>query len=306
MDFALFVTQVLNGFQLGVMLFLVAAGLTLIFGILDFMNLAHGSFYMVGAYVFGTLVLATGSFPLSLILAIVATALFGYIVELLIVQRLYTRNHLDQVLATFGMILMFDTMVKFTWGPDGMSIPTPDWGNTLVPILGAQMPAYRLAIIAVGLFVAAGLYFLVVRTRLGMLIRAGASNRPMVQALGVDIRMLFAIVFSIGAAIAGLAGMMIAPISGASIGMGNEIIIVAFVVIIIGGIGSIKGAFWGAMIVGVIDTLGRSYLDVLLQVVMATKAAETAAPALSAMLIYILMAVILVVRPQGLFPPQTR
>lgn len=306
MDFALFITQMINGLQLGVMLFLLAAGLTLIFGILDFMNLAHGSFYMVGAYVFGTLFLTIGSFPLSLLLALVITAAFGYLVELLIVQRLYTRNHLDQVLATFGMILMFDTMVKFAWGPDGMSIPTPEWGNTLVNVLGAQLPAYRLAIIAVGLLVAGGLYVLVVKTRLGMLIRAGASDRNMVVALGVDIKLLFAIVFSIGAAIAGLAGMMIVPISGASISMGNEIIIVAFVVIIIGGIGSIKGAFWGSMIVGVIDTLGRSYLDTLLQVFMATEAAETAAPALSAMLIYILMAIILVARPQGLFPPQTR
>ena len=306
MDTALFVTQMLNGLQLGVMLFLLAAGLTLIFGILDFMNLAHGAFYMVGAYFFGAIVIASGSFLLALAIAIPVTALFGLFVEVLIAQRLYTKSHLDQVLATFGLILIFDTGVHYVWGTDGMSIPTPEWANILVPILGAELPLYRIAIIAVGLLVAAGLYVLVVKTKLGMLIRAGASDRAMVQALGVDIGKLFAIVFALGAAIAGLAGMMIAPITGASIGMGNEIIIVAFVVIIIGGVGSIKGAFVGAMIVGVIDTLGRSYLDGVLKLFMGVEGAETAAPALSAMLIYILMAVILVVRPQGLFPPQTR
>ena len=306
MDQALLVSQTLNGLQLGVMLFLVAAGLTLVFGILDFMNLAHGSFYMIGAYVFGTAMIASGSFTLALLIALPAAAAFGWAVEAIVARRLYARNHLDQVLATFGLIIVVDTIAHLFWGAQGLSVPTPAWGSNLVPVLGAELPAYRLAIVLAGLLVAAGLYFLVTRTRLGMMIRAGASDRSMAQALGVDIGKLFAAVFALGAAIAGLAGMMISPISGASIGMGNEIIIVAFVVIIIGGVGSIKGAFLAAMIVGLIDTLGRSYLDDLLEPFMGNESAETAAPALSAMLIYVLMAVILAIRPRGLFPPPTR
>lgn len=306
MDLALFSTQMLNGLQLGVLLFLVAAGLTLIFGIMDFINLAHGAFYMIGAYFCGTVVALTGSFALGLLVALPLTAAVGYVAEITIARTLYTRDHLDHVLATFGLILIADTTVHYFWGAEGMAIPTPDWLEGRVSLLGAEIPVFRLAIVTVGLAVAVGLWLLVTRTRLGMLIRAGASNRTMVQALGVDIQKLFAIVFALGAAMAGLAGMMIAPITEASIGMGNEIIIVAFVVIIIGGIGSIKGAFVGALIVGVIDTMGRSYLDQLLKTVMSSQSAETAAPALSAMLIYILMAVILVVRPQGLFPPRTR
>lgn len=306
MDHALLVSQTVNGLQLGVMLFLVAAGLTLVFGILDFMNLAHGSFYMIGAYVFGTVMIAAGSFALALLVALPAAAAFGWAVEALVARRLYARSHLDQVLATFGLILIVDTIAHLVWGAEGMSVPAPAWGAGLVPVMGAELPAYRLAIVAAGLLVAAGLYVLVTRTRLGMLIRAGASDRGMTQALGIDIGKLFGIVFALGAAIAGLAGMMISPISGASIGMGNEIIIVAFVVIIIGGVGSIKGAFVAAMIVGLIDTLGRSYLDGLLEAFVGNENAETAAPALSAMLIYVLMAAILAFRPRGLFPPPTR
>jgi branched-chain amino acid transport system permease protein len=306
MDLALFTTQMLNGLQLGVLLFLVAAGLTLIFGIMDFINLAHGAFYMLGAYFCGTVVALTGSFFLGIFIALPLVAAVGYVAEITIARSLYTRDHLDHVLATFGLILIADTGVHFFWGADGMAVPSPQWLNFRVSVLGAELPAFRLLIVLTGVAVAVGLWVLVTRTRLGMLIRAGASNRTMVQAMGVDIQRLFAIVFAIGAAMAGLAGMMIAPITEASIGMGNEIIIVAFVVIIIGGIGSIKGAFIGALIVGVIDTMGRSYLDVLLLVFMSPQYAETAAPALSAMLIYILMAAVLVVRPQGLFPPRTR
>jgi len=248
----------------------------------------------------------TDSFLVGVLLAVPLTAAAGYVAEATIARTLYARDHLDHVLATFGLILVMDTAVHAVWGADGMAIPSPGWLGGLVPVLGADLPTYRVAIVVVGLAVAAGLHLMVAKTRLGMLIRAGASNRTMVQALGVDIRKLFAVVFAIGAAMAGLAGMMIAPITEASIGMGNEIIIVAFVVIIIGGIGSIKGALVGALIVGVIDTLGRSYLDQLLKLFMSSQFAETAAPALSAMLIYILMAAILVVRPQGLFPPRTR
>jgi branched-chain amino acid transport system permease protein len=307
MDWTLFVAQMLNGLQLGVLLFLLASGLTLIFGIMDFVNLAHGSLYMVGAYFCASLTDFTGSFVLAVLLALPLTALVGLAVEFIVIRRLYARDHLDHVLATFGLILCFDTAVQFLWGPEGMAIPLPAVLDGQVEILPEIVfPTFRLLIIIVGLVVALGLYVVVTRTRAGMLIRAGASNRTMVTALGVDIQRLFTLVFAAGSAMAGLAGMMIAPITEASIGMGNEIIIVAFVVIIIGGIGSIKGAFVAAVLVGLIDTMGRSFLDTLLKVVVSDQNAETAAPALSAMLIYILMAAILAFQPQGLFPPKGR
>lgn len=307
MDMALLTIQVMNGLQLGILLFLLAAGLTLIFGIMDFINLAHGSFYMIGAYFCGTITLLTGNFVLAVFLAIPMTLVVGYVVEIVVARTLYQRDHLDHVLATFGLILIFDKLVMIIWGPEGMAIALPAWLNGQIHLSeDIVVPTYRVAIIVVGLAVAAGMGLMVAKTRIGMLIRAGASNRTMVQALGVDIKMLFSLIFAVGAAIAGIAGMMIAPITEASIGMGNDIIIVAFVVIIIGGIGSIKGAFVGALIVGLIDTLGRSYLDQLMKLFMSSQDAETAAPALSAMLIYIIMAVVLAVRPQGLFPPQVR
>jgi branched-chain amino acid transport system permease protein len=306
-DFSLFLIQFLNGLQLGVLLFLVASGLTLVFGIMDFINLAHGSLYMVGAFICATLTLLTGSFLLAVLLALPLVALVGFLVEVIVVRQLYQRDHLDHVLATFGLILFFDTTVQLLWGPAGVSIPLPDWLEGRIEILpGIVFPTFRILIISTGLAIAAMLYYIVNHTRLGMLIRAGASNRTMVSALGINIRSLFTLVFAMGAAMAGLAGMMITPITEASIGMGNEIIILTFVVIIIGGIGSIKGAFVAAVLVGLIDTLGRSYLDDLFKVFMSAQNAETSAPAVSAMLIYILMASILAVRPQGLFPPANR
>ncbi|MRG72245.1 branched-chain amino acid ABC transporter permease [Alphaproteobacteria bacterium HT1-32] len=306
MDTGLLLIQLLNGLQLGILLFLLAAGLTLVFGIMDFVNLAHGSLYMMGAFFCATLAQLTGSFLLAILLSIPAVILLGIVVEMIAVRTLYSRDHLDQVLATFGLILFFDGLVHLFWGTSGMTVPLPDWLEGQVEIGTFVFPSFRILIIATGLLVALGLYLVVTRTRIGMLIRAGASNRTMVGALGIDVKTLFTLVFAGGAALAGLAGMMIAPITEASIGMGNQIIIVAFVVIIIGGIGSIKGAFIAALIVGLIDTLGRSFLDDLLTVAMSTEAAETAAPALSAMLIYILMAAILAFRPQGLFPPKGR
>lgn len=307
MDWGLFAIQVLNGLQLGVLLFLLAAGLTLVFGIMDFVNLAHGSLYMMGAYFCATLTQATGSFVLAILVSLPLMAALGWLLELAVVRRLYAKDHLDHVLATFGLILCFDTAVDFLWGPAGMAIPLPEALNARVPVADGQaFPVYRILIIAAGLAVAGLLYVLVNHTRLGMLIRAGASNRTMVTALGIDIGRLFALVFALGAVFAGLAGMLIAPITLASIGMGNDIIIVAFVVIIIGGIGSVKGAFIAAMLVGLIDTMGRAFLDELLGFLMSTQNAETSAPALSAMTIYILMAGILAFRPQGLFPPKGR
>jgi branched-chain amino acid transport system permease protein len=289
------------------LLFLLAAGLTLVFGIMDFVNLAHGSLYMIGAFICATLTLELESFWLGAALTLPAMVAVGIIVEVLVIRHLYQRDHLDQVLATFGLILVFDTGVQLIWGPEGLTFPLPEVLNGQVNVTQhIQFPIYRLLIIGVGLAVAGILYIIISRTRLGMLVRAGASNRQMVGALGVDIRTLFTLVFAGGAVFAGLAGLMIAPITEASIGMGNEILIVAFVVIIIGGIGSIRGAFIAALLVGLIDTLGRTVLDDVMKLIMSNQAAETAAPAISAMLIYILMAAILYFRPQGLFPPKVR
>ncbi len=307
MDFALLVLQTLNGLQLGLLLFLVASGLTLVFGILDFVNLAHGALYMLGAFICASLTLATGNFLLAILIAVPLTGAAGYVIERVVARNLYQRDHLDQVLATFGLILVIDTTVHILWGPEGMAVPLPDWLEGQVRVgENFVLPAYRLLIIGTGLAVAAALYWLVNFTRLGMLIRAGASNRRMVSALGIDINTLFTFVFALGAMLAGLAGMLVAPITEASIGMGNNIIITAFVVIIVGGIGSMKGAFIGALIIGLIDTLGRSFLDSIFALFMSTAAAETSAPAVSAMLIYIIMAGVLAVRPQGLFPPKVR
>ena len=302
MDWNLLITQLMNGLQMGLLLFLLASGLTLIFGIMDFINLSHGSFYMIGAYFCGTVVAKTGSFVTGIIVGLIGIFLVGALVEWLIARKLYRQDHLDHVLVTFGLILIFDTLVHLLWGASGMAIPLPDVLNGQLAVGSLVLPTYRLLIIVAGLLVAAVLFILVTRTRLGMLIRAGASNRTMVEALGVNIDRLFLFVFALGAAMAGLAGMLIAPITEASIGMGNDIIIVAFVVVIVGGIGSVKGAFYAALIIGLIDTLSRSYLDQLLTFAMPDNYAETAAPALSAMLIYILMAAVLAFRPQGLFP----
>lgn len=307
MNTTLLVFQVLNGLQLGVLLFLVAAGLTLVFGIMDFVNLAHGSLYMIGAFICASITLATGSLLIGILLALPLVALVGVAVELIVVRTIYRRDHLEHVLATFGLILIFDEAVHLIWGPNGIAVPLPHFLSGRVPVLpGIEFPSYRLVIIGSGLLIAAGLYYLVSHTRIGMLIRAGASNRTMVGALGIDVQTLFTLVFALGAVLAGFAGMLIAPIGEASIGMGTGIIIMAFVVIIVGGIGSMKGAFIAAMLIGLIDTLGRAYLDDLFKLFFTNATAETSAPAISAMLIYILMAAVLAVRPQGLFPPRVR
>ncbi len=307
MDYTLLFVQVLNGLQLGLLLFLVASGLTLVFGILDFVNLAHGSIYMIGAFIGASLTLLLGNFLLAVLIAVPLTGVLGYLIERFVARQLYDKDHLDHVLGTFGLILVLDTSAHIIWGPAGITVPLPAWLDGQVALFtGVVFPTFRLLIISVGLAVAAGLFWLVNYTKLGMLIRAGASNRTMVSALGIDIQTLFALVFALGAMLAGLAGMLIAPITTASIGMGGQIIITAFVVIIIGGIGSMKGAFIGAIIIGLIDTLGRSFLDQLFELFMSESAAETAAPAVSAMMIYILMAIILAVKPQGLFPPKVR
>ncbi len=293
--------------QLGLLLFLVASGLTLVFGILDFVNLAHGSLYMMGAFICASLTFLFGSFVLAVLVALPLTGILGFLVERFVARPLYDRDHLDHVLGTFGLILVLDTLAHLIWGPAGIAVPLPEWLQGQIALSETLViPSFRLVIIGAGLGAAAGLFWLVNYTRLGMLIRAGASNRTMVSALGIDIQTLFALVFALGAMLAGLAGMLIAPITEASIGMGNNIIITAFVVIIVGGIGSMKGAFIAAILIGLIDTMGRSFLDDLFKLAMSPEAAETSAPAVSAMLIYIIMALVLALRPQGLFPPRTR
>ena len=294
--------QMLNGVQLGLLMFLLAAGLTLTFGIMDLVNLAHGSLYMMGAYIAWMLIGWTDSFVLGALLALPATFLLGIVVEAIVMRRLYARDHLDQVLATFGLILFFNELVRVIWGPAGKSIAVPSFLNRTVEILpGVPYPAYRFAIIVVGALVAILLAWLVARTRIGMLIRAGASNRRMIGALGVNIELLFTLVFGLGAVFAGLAGLMAAPITSVKIGMGDDILILAFVIIVIGGIGSIKGAFVAAMVVGQIDIVGRAFMPDLLKTFLSTSAASSAAPAISQVLIYIVMAGVLVWRPTGLF-----
>src|SRR5712691_7986166 len=278
----LFIEQCLNGLQFGLLLFLLAAGLTLVFGIMDLVNLAHGSLYMVGAYFAATFAAWTGSFVFGALLALGATLLVGMAVEVIAMRRLYGRDHLDHVLGTFGLILFFDEAVRLIWGPEGMSLPLPSWLNRSVQILpGVQYSSYRLAIIVVTLAVAIFLYILVMRTRIGMLIRAGASNREMVGALGINIKLLYTLVFGLGAALAGLAGLMQAPILTVQIGMGENILILAFVVIIIGGIGSIRGAFVAAIIVGLIDTIGRAFLPDLMRHFVSYSAGRNARPMVS-------------------------
>jgi branched-chain amino acid transport system permease protein len=294
--------QVLNGLQLGLLMFLLAAGLTLTFGIMDLVNLAHGSLYMVGAYFAWTLIGWTDSFVLGALLALPATFALGVLVEMVVARRLYARDHLDQVLATFGLILFFNDLVRAVWGPAGKSIAVPSFlAHTIEILPGVLYPAYRFALILVGAMVAIVLAWLVARTRIGMLIRAGASNRRMIAALGVNIELLFTLVFGLGATFAGLAGLMAAPISSVKIGMGDDILILAFVVIVIGGIGSIKGAFVAALVVGQIDIVGRAFLPDLLKTFLDPAAASTAAPAISQVLIYVVMAGVLVWRPTGLF-----
>ncbi|MGN6461698.1 MAG: branched-chain amino acid ABC transporter permease, partial [Pseudolabrys sp.] len=270
-------------------------------------NLAHGSLYMIGAYVAAACFAATHSFLLAIGVAIAGAVGVGILIELVVFRRLYDRDHLDQVLATFGLILFFNELVRLVWGPGGLSLPLPAWLTFPVQILpGVYYSAYRLSIIVVSLLVAGFLYVLVMRTRIGMLIRAGASNREMIGALGINIKLLFMLVFGLGAALAALAGLMQAPILTVQIGMGENILILAFVIIVIGGIGSIRGAFIAAVLVGLIDTLGRSFLPDLLRHILSSTAASTAAPAISSMLINLLMAVVLVVRPEGLFPASRR
>jgi branched-chain amino acid transport system permease protein len=295
--------QILNGLQLSLTLFLLAAGLTLVFGIMDVINLAHGSLYMLGAYA-GALVAAwTGSFWLAVLVALITSGLVGLVMEVLVIRSLYKRDHLAQVLATFGLILFFNGLIVFSVGraPVLMDIPAAmngfaDFGGDL------RYPVYRLAVMAAGILVALALWFVISRTRIGMLIRAGSDKPEMVSALGVDISKLFTLVFAAGALLAGLAGVLVGPIRSVQVGMGEQILITTFVVIVVGGIGSIRGAFIGSLLIGLCVTLGRSYAPMLLKIWLSGPIADGLGATLSSVIVYLVMALILIVRPRGLFP----
>jgi len=297
----LLLEQALNGLQFGLMLFLLASGLTLVFGIMDMINLAHGALYMVGAFFAAWLTALTGTFVGGVLLAIVLTAVLGMVLESTLLRTLYARDHLSQVLATFALILILNESVRMIWGSD-LPLRAPAALAGPVELLpGLYYPSYRLLIIAVGLVIALLLYGLVTRTRMGALVRAGASNREMALAMGVNIRRLFTAVFGLGAALCAVAGAMLGPLLAVQVGMGESILILAFVVIVIGGIGSIWGAFVGSLLVGFVDTMGRSLLPFLFREFLPPQWAAAAAPAVASILIYLLMAVVLFLRPQGLF-----
>jgi branched-chain amino acid transport system permease protein len=286
MNSLLLIEQSLNGLQLGVQLFLMAAGLTLVFGIMNLINLTHGSLFMIGAFVAAAVLARSGSFVLALVVAVPATALAGALLEALVLRRFYHRGHLDQVLVTFGLILVINELVRMVWGAVPVPMALPPLLSGAVNVLGVSYPSFRLAILIVGVLVALALYGVVAHTRIGMWVRAGASNRAMASAMGVNVELIFLLVFAAGAALAGLAGIMAGPISAVQVGMGEPILILALVVTVIGGIGSIKGAFIASLLIGVVDTFGRVLLP----------------PALGSMIIFMMMAAILAFRPRGLFP----
>jgi branched-chain amino acid transport system permease protein len=296
------IEQALNGLQLGLMLFLLAAGLTLVFGVMDMINLAHGSLYMIGAFLAAWLVSWSGSFLLGVLGAIVLTALFGMLLEATLLRTLYARDHLSQVLATFALILIINDGIKMIFGND-LPLSTPQALSGPIEILpGLMYSSWRLLLIAVGLVVALLLYVMVQKTRVGALVRAGASNREMSTVMGINVTQLFTLVFGMGAALCAVAGSLLGPLLAVQVGMGENILILAFVVIVIGGIGSIRGALVGALLVGVVDTLGRTLLQQALREALPLQWASAAGPALASISVYVLMAAMLVFRPQGLFP----
>ncbi len=303
MSTTLFLIQLLNGVQLGLLLFLISAGLTLVFGVMGFINLAHGVQYMIGAYLLVAFYSVTGHFMAAMLLAMLAALVIGLLLETFIFRHLYDRDHLDQVLVTFGIIIFLNQLVKVIWGATPLTLDPPEFlSGSFQLVEGLMYPTYRVAIIIAGLAIALLLWLLVTRTKLGMLVRAGSTNAEMVSALGVNIHRLFMIVFGFGAMLAGFAGALAAPIFSAEPGMGDDLLIVAFVVIIIGGIGSIRGAFIAAILVGLVDTLGRSMVTDILKLFMDASAANQIGPALASMAIYVLMAAVLFFKPTGLFP----
>ena len=303
MDAVFLFEQALNGLGYGLMLFLLAAGLTQVFGIMDTLNLAHGSLFMAGGYISASVHTQTGSFTLAVAVGIVVTVALAAVLEAVLVRKLYVRDHLSQVLATFGVVLVADDVAKYLWGPSPIMAPTPSALSGAVQLFGfLPYPSYRLLILAAGLGAALALYVLVNHTRLGMWVRAGASNRAMAQWMGVRVNRVFAVVFAVGAALAALAGALLAPISAVQVGMGESILIPALVVIVIGGIGSIRGALVASLLVGLVDTAGRALLPPLLREVLSPSLAADIGPAVASISMYVLMAGVLVFKPSGLFP----
>lgn len=303
MNGVLILEQVLNGLQFGLMLFLLAAGLTLVFGIMNMINLAHGSLYMIGAYLVAACAAASGSFWLGLAAGVGVTAVLGVVLEVTVLRRFYERDHLSQVMGTFAILLMANEGVRMIWGSQPVQLGMPEALAGPVELLpGLTYSAFRLAIIAVGLMVALLLYWVIAHTRVGMQVRAGAANREMALAMGANVQGLFTGLFAFGAALCALAGGMLGPILAVQVGMGESILILAFVVIVIGGIGSIRGALLGALLVGLVDTAGRTLIPVLFEMLMGPSMAANVGPAVSSILIYVLMAAVLFWKPNGLFP----
>ncbi len=302
MTWSLLLEQTLNGLQLGMTLFLLASGLTLTFGIMGIINLAHGATYMIGAYIAAVTMAATGSFLIAVCAGMISAGIIGVLIEILILRRLYVRDHLDQVLATFGLILIANEATKIIFGPQALFMAPPPLLNNAVPLTGeVQYPAYRLAVIAVGIIIIFFMRHLILNTRLGMLIRAGATNREIVGAMGVNIARIFTLVFGLGSLLAGLAGAMAAPLLAVQVGMGETILITTFVVIIIGGLGSVRGAFAGAMLVGIVDTFSRAILPIILKSTLPPAIASGISSSVADIAIYLLMAIVLLLRPEGLF-----
>lgn len=299
---ALILEQLLNGLQLGVTLFLLAAGLTLVFGIMGVINLAHGSLYMIGAYAGALVAAKTGSFMLAFLGGLAAAGIAGMLIELLVLRKLYARDHLDQVLATFALILTVNQLVVILFGRQPLFVDIPPLLNGSVSLGLFNYPVYRLSIIVLGLVVAVALALFITRTRIGMLVRAGATHRDMVRALGIDIRMLYTVIFGLGALLAGLAGVMAGPLLAVQVGMGEQILILTFVVVVIGGLGSVRGAFFGALLVGVVDTSMRAFLPGLFRQLMSGPEADALGAGIASMGVYLLMALVLLIRPKGLFP----
>jgi len=299
---SLLFSQVLNGVQLGMLLFLLSAGLTLVFGIMNFINLSHGSFYMLGAYFAAATLAHSGSFLLAGLVGVAGVMLVAFVLERLALRRLYVKGHLNQVLATLGLLMFFNEAVRMVWGSQPVFTSQPSWLSGSVPLFGMSYPSYRLMIIVAGILLAAAIYLLIHKTRIGMLVRASSTHPDTVAALGVNARLLNTLLFSVGAGMAALAGWLVGPIVSVQSGMGDDVLILALVVIVIGGIGSIRGAFYAALLVGVVDTMGRAYMPQITRQFFERSVADAAGPALASMLIYLFMAAILAIRPGGLFP----
>ena len=302
MVWSLFFSQVLNGVQLGMLLFLLSAGLTLVFGIMNFINLSHGSFYMLGAYFAAATLARSGSFLLAGLVGVGGVMGVAFVLERLALRRLYAKGHLNQVLATLGLLMFFNEAVRMVWGSQPVFTSQPAWLSGSVPLLGMSYPSYRLMIIVAGVLLALGIYLLIHRTRVGMLVRASSTHPDTVAALGINARLLNTLLFAVGAGLAALAGWLVGPIVSVQSGMGDDVLILALVVIVIGGIGSIRGAFYAALLVGLVDTMGRAYMPQIMRQFLERSVADAAGPALASMLIYLFMAAILAVRPGGLFP----